>query len=139
MATSGVSFNPNRDSLITALKNARGRISHACVALKCCIRTLRIYIQKDTELTELLADLREGRDHTLLDAAEDALERALKHEDPQAYLKSAFFVLNNKGRSRGYNSLSEQSGNMENFSQIVADAIAGKIKQQDVVSDGTAI
>jgi len=48
-------------------------------------------------------------------------------------------VLNNKGRSRGYNSLSEQSGNMENFSQIVADAIAGKIKQQDVVSDGTAI
>jgi len=102
MGTSGVPWDVSKETIIASLKAQKGRLSYACKELGCTHTTLKKYIDADPELAELLRHLRNDFDCSLLDMAESSLVRGMKESDPNAYLKSAFYVLNHKGRSRGY-------------------------------------
>lgn len=107
MGTPGVPLNIPKESIAASIKSCRGRMTHMAPALDCSIIYLRERINADPELVALLAETRNHRDENLLDGAEDTLQFALDQRkdadgDINAALKSAFFVLNNKGRKRGY-------------------------------------
>lgn len=62
------------------------------------------HVKQYPDLVELIDHLRTDRDESLLDKAEDYLDVAMSQQkDLASGLKSAFFVLNNKGKPRGYN------------------------------------
>lgn len=105
MGTPGVPLNLPKDAIVAALKKNDGKVNHASKDLDIHPWTLRKLIKKDPELQDLLQKLRHNYDEKLLDQAEETLKYALeqKHDDVNAALKSSFYVLNNKGRARGYN------------------------------------
>ena len=102
MATSGVKWEFDRDHLILVLKKHKGRIVHTAEEMKISRRTLRKYLDQDEELNDLIAELRTDFEETLLDKSENVLEKALDQHDLSHALRSAFFVLDSKGESRGY-------------------------------------
>lgn len=79
-------------------------MTQTCKALDCAYVTLQKKIAADPELQELLSNLRHQFDDELLNGAESVLQLALKkaNEDLTNSLKATFFILNNKGRPRGY-------------------------------------
>lgn len=104
MGTSGVPLNIPKSVIIDTLKREKGRISYACKALDICSQSLRNLINADPELIELLSILRHDFETALLDKAESTLIYAMEQneKDLTNSLKSTFFVLNNKGKPRGY-------------------------------------
>ncbi len=116
MSVSGVKFNPPKSTIITVLKEAKGVITAGAKKLDVAPHTLRLFINKDPELVELLANLRNNFDDNMLDMAENTLLYALskREEDPGNAVKSAFFVLNSKGQSRGWsNTLQDPNKNQK--------------------------
>lgn len=103
MACPGVKLGLERSLIVDTIKLYRGRLLPAAKALKIDRKSLRKYIENDKDLSEMLAELRCDYDENLKDKAEDCLERAMDQtSDIGNSLKSAFFVLNNKGEDRGY-------------------------------------
>ena len=104
MGTSGVPWNVDKNAIIAALKHRKGRITFAAKDLNVHHCTLRKKINADPELMQIMEDERQAFDTLLLDSGEDCLLYAISKRDtdlPSA-LKSSFYILNNKGRSRGY-------------------------------------
>lgn len=108
MGTSGVPWDVPKPQIIEALKRQKGRLTYACKDLDCRYETLKKYVDKNPDIQELLKQLRNEFDTTLLDMAESCLIKGMQESDPNAYLKSAFYMLNNKGRDRGYNDWKEE-------------------------------
>jgi len=108
MGTPGTPWTVPREQIEQALKKQKGRLTYACKDLNCTYRALKKYIDEHPDLQEELVRLRNEFDCTLLDMAESSLIRGMSESDPNAYLKSAFYVLNNKGRERGYSGIEEK-------------------------------
>lgn len=104
MGIPGVPFDCTKDQILDAIKKSGGRFLHIAALLNYDDTTVRKHINADPELVQALKDARKTRDEGLLDGAEDALKKALEKVDTdmQSALKSAFYVLNNKGQDRGY-------------------------------------
>jgi len=103
MGISGVKLNITKNSLVAALKRAHGVKSDVCKALDIAHPTLQKYIT-EFSLHDLVAELRESFCEELLDSAENVLVHAFRVKDTDLAnaLKATLFVLNNKGRARGY-------------------------------------
>lgn len=108
MGTSGVPWDATKSQIIESIKKQYGRITYVAKELNCDYITVKRRVDKDPELQQILAEARSGFGETLLDMAESSLMRGLSNEDPAAYLKAAMYVLNNKGKERGYNSWIEE-------------------------------
>ena len=105
MATPGVKLNIPKSTIVTVLKEAKGVMTTAAKALKVAPHTLRLKIKEDKELVEILANLRHNFEESMLDMAENTLLYAIskREDDMNNALKSSFYILNNKGKERGYN------------------------------------
>lgn len=104
MGIPGVPLNISKDSIKEALKKSKGVMSRAYKMLDCSHYYLYKRVRGDEELNELLKELRAEYEQTLLDEAENTLLFAISRRDTDlgSALKSSFYVLNNKGRERGY-------------------------------------
>ena len=104
MGTPGVPWDVPEVTIVAALKKHMGKVTYAAADLKCCAMTLRRYLRNNPHLNDLVADLRIDLDHMLCDSAEHVLGALLDNarKDATNALKSAMYVLNNKGKERGY-------------------------------------
>ena len=103
MGTPGVPWKVSKSQIVQALKKRHGRLTYAAKDLGCVYITLRKKIDADPELTQMVSDLRNSFDEDLLDSAEDVIKKAMESlSDLGNALKAAFYVLNNKGKLRGY-------------------------------------
>jgi hypothetical protein len=125
MGISGVVWNPKKEEVLESLKKHGGVITHAAKALKVDRRTLRAYVKRSDELSAELEDLRFHYNEELLDGAEETLRHAVyQREDLAHSLKAAMFILNNKGRQRGWSLVQ----GVDDFKGIMQDKIMGEIK-----------
>ena len=104
MATSGIAWNPPKETIITVLKECKGVLTHAAKKFDVTPLTLRRKVQQDDELVELLKNLREDYETVMLDMAENCVAFAMSQQTkrPEQALKASFFVLNSKGKTRGW-------------------------------------
>ena len=130
MGTPGVPWNVPKARIVESIKKQQGRLTYVARELDCAWVTLKKRIDADPELAQLVADTRLGFGETLLDFAESALMKGLTSNKAADYLKSSFFVLNNKGKERGYN---PPEGMQIKISpaEIAEAAKAGKLTQPD--------
>lgn len=134
MGVQGVRFNIPKSTICTAIINNRGRISHIAKTLDYSIRCTREKINQDPELKALLDEYRDQRDESLLDGCEDGLQDAIDNRsvDMSNALKAIFFVLNTKGKPRGYfppNSIIDDE-TKQNLSDLIKQAKTGDLSQK---------
>jgi len=105
MGTPGVPWNPSKDIIVNILKECKGVISKAAKKFEVAPLTLYRKINADPELVQLLKDLREDYETVMLDMAENCVSYAMSNMTlkPDQALKASFFVLNSKGKTRGWN------------------------------------
>jgi hypothetical protein len=103
MGTPGVSSNFTKEDICSALKECKGVVTHSAIKLKVNRSTLDRYIRQ-FGLEKELKEFREQHDEEMLDEAENVLKYALsvRKDDLGNSLKSAFYLLNNKGKRRGF-------------------------------------
>jgi len=104
MAIQGVPWDISNEIIIEHLKKSAGRTTHAKLTLNVTYMTLMKRINSDPELKEKLKEIRHEHDENLVDTAEIVLKKLADKADtdPAHALKSAFYILNNKGKERGY-------------------------------------
>lgn len=104
MGIQGVTIEIDKQIVLDAIVKCSGRVTHISRSLGINYRTLRKIIERDPELVEVLDNFRYDFEHTILDLAEDCLINSMSNQptDPTNALKSAFFVLNSKGKIRGW-------------------------------------
>lgn len=103
MAIAGIPFDIPPARIVQSIKSQKGVVTGICKELDICWHTYAKHIRDVPEYKELIELARHDYDDTLCDLAENALARALRQEeDMSASLKAAQFVLNNRGRKRGY-------------------------------------
>lgn len=104
MATSGTPWIIEKDKIVEELKKTAGRMTHTARNLGVSYMTLQKKVKEDPEIEKLVSDLRNNYEETMLDIAEDTIAYAMgmRREDLTNANKAAFFVLNSKGASRGY-------------------------------------
>lgn len=108
MGTPGVPWKPPKELVIDILTKNGGLMYYSAAALSVCYDTLKRYIDNDPELIALVQTLRYGFKESLLDKAENVLAKALEDKDINIGLKAAFYILNNQGRSRGYEGIKQE-------------------------------
>ena len=112
MGTPGVPFNIPRKRILESIKAKKGVVTQICADLGIAYDTYYKNIKSNAEYKEAIDNARNDYDTTICDMAETALMRALNQkEDLSASLSSAKFVLNNKGKSRGYSAIPAQQNN----------------------------
>jgi len=103
MGTPGVPLNIDKDRILEAIKRRKGVITHICKELDITHETCLKHIRKDPDLVKALSDARHEMDDLMCDAAESTLLRAVTQSDDLGNaLKGSMYILNNKGRGRGY-------------------------------------
>lgn len=103
MGTPGVPWKAPKSVILECIKNRKGVVTHICADLHIAYDTYAKHIKNDPELKEAIDTARNDYETTLCDMAETALMRALNQKDDlSAAISSAKFVLNNRGRKRGY-------------------------------------
>jgi hypothetical protein len=104
MGTQGVPLDIPKSVIIDSIKKRKGVVTYVCKDLDICHDTALKYINADPELKQLLADQRHSYDEYLCDKSESVLVYALNRceTDLSNALGSAKYILNNKGKSRGY-------------------------------------
>lgn len=119
MGTPGVPWIVEKDTISDALKKTKGRIEPAAKILGVAGFTLRRRLTEYPDLQELVTQLRSSFEQALLDQAEDTIEHAMNQTptDLNNALKSAFFVLNSKGKERGWTN-THTSSNSFYFNEI---------------------
>jgi len=104
MGTSGVPFNIPKLRIIESIKKKKGVVTQICADLDISFPTYAKHIRDNPDLKQAIDDARNDFDTTICDMAETVLMLAMKQKDDMpSSLSSAKFVLNNKGRNRGYN------------------------------------
>lgn len=102
MGTQGVPITVTKSQITEAIKKKKGVGAQICQHFDISYDTFYKLIKK-YNLKDELQVARNDFDETICDMAETALMRALNQkEDLSSSLSSAKFVLNNKGRKRGY-------------------------------------
>ena len=103
MGTPGVPWNVPKRRILETIKARKGVITYVCKDLDAAHETVLRHINKDPELKAALDAARNEYDDDICDRAEDILLHAVtQREDLSSGLRAAQFVLNNKGRKRGY-------------------------------------
>jgi hypothetical protein len=104
MGTQGVKFDRSKFEILEAIKKHNGKLTRAARELNCNYDTIRKYTDDDPEVVQLIKNLRQQYKEDMCDSAEDTLKDAIdgRNVDMTSALKSAFYVLNNLGRERGY-------------------------------------
>lgn len=94
-----------KEQVIQSLKKCKGRITYSAKDLGIDYRTLRRIVDEDLALKEFMDELCYAREEKELDAAEEVLLHALDEhkKNMKNALSSAMFILNNRGKKRGYN------------------------------------
>jgi broad-specificity NMP kinase len=114
MGTPGVPFNIPKSRILETIKKKKGVVTQICLELDIAYDTYAKHIKSDPELKSAIDVARNDYDETICDLAETALMRALNQEqDLSASLSSAKFVLNNKGKKRGYSPIPVVADNKE--------------------------
>lgn len=142
MATQGTPWICENSTIIAALKKQRGRLTYACKDLGVHYVTLKKRVDEDSELKNLVSDLRNEFENTLLDLAENVVGKAMNDQsrDPTNALKSAFFTLNSKGKTRGWTNtiadlqLAPSLTDLENKNMEI-EALKEKLKKYESVDD----
>lgn len=114
MATSGSPWICEKSTIVLAIKKHHGKLTKVADELQVHYQTLKRRIDSDSELQELVQDLRNGFVNKLLDAAEGCVLTAMENQDldPNNALKSAFFVLNSRGQERDWSNTNAGTGNL---------------------------
>ena len=104
MGTQGVPIDIPKSSLISSIKKRKGVLTHVCKDLDITHPTAHKLINADPDLKQLLAEERNSYDEYLCDKAESVLVYALNkcESDLSNALGASKFILNNKGKNRGY-------------------------------------
>lgn len=120
MATMGTEWIYDKAKIVERLKEAKGRITVACKLLEVDYSTLKKVIDKEPELEEVLKNLRNNFESTILDMAENTVMRAMRRaeDDPNNALKSAMFTLNSRGKAKGWDNTMNQRNVPGNDSEL---------------------
>jgi hypothetical protein len=104
MGVGGHPFKAHKHLIIESIVKHKGVLVRIAKDFGVERNTIRRKINEDPELIEELANARKDYIENLCDDAEDVLSMALKKADVDTNngLKSAFYILNNLGRDRGY-------------------------------------
>lgn len=103
MGTQGVPWNVPKSRILESIRAKKGVITHICKDLDVHYDTVTRHIKKDPELQEALDLARNEYDDLICDMSENTLLYAVsQREDLSSGIRAAQFVLNNKGRKRGY-------------------------------------
>lgn len=104
MGTSGVPLTIPKNIIINAIKKRNGVLTAAAKDLDCSRPWLIQHVNSDPELKDILAKERNAYDEYLCDKAESVLVYALNkcETDLSNALGASKFILNNKGKNRGY-------------------------------------
>lgn len=129
MGTPGVPWNVSKEAIVAAIKRQHGRLTFACKELDCAYDTLRRYLIKHPDVQEIVDQCRNGFDTTLLDTAESVLMKAMTQNEMGHALKAGFFVLNNKGKDRGYNH--PEVAAQKTLADLKKELSAGEVQQPD--------
>lgn len=116
MATRGSPWKVEKTAIIASIKKNMGVLTRCAKEFNVNPETFRNKVNSDPELVELLQSERNSFETTMLDMAEGNLMYAmgLQKSDINAALKSTFYVLNNKGRERGYQRIKGDEDGSEN-------------------------
>lgn len=104
MATPGVKWEKSKLEIVEALKLHKGRLTYVARHFDIAYDTLMKSINADSQLLDLVKALRNDYENTILDLAENCVVKAMENQDkdPNNAIKSSFFVLNSKGKARGW-------------------------------------
>jgi len=104
MGVGGHPFKVHKHLIVEAILKHKGVLKRVGDEFGVTRNTIRLKVNEDPELIEILADARKDYIENLCDDAENVLEIALKKADVDTNngLKAAFYILNNQGRDRGY-------------------------------------
>lgn len=103
MGTPGVPLTISKATIAACIKKHKGVVTYICKELNIHHSTFLIKVRADPELVEELSKARNAMSDEMCDLAENALIRAVTQEqDLSSAISSAKFILNNKGKDRGY-------------------------------------
>lgn len=103
MALPGVKYIPDIDSILKVIEVKKGIVTQIYKQIGISHTKFYELVDEYPELKVALDKARNDFECTLLDAAENSLLYALEQrEDVGSSIRSAQYVLNNKGRKRGY-------------------------------------
>lgn len=104
MGTQGVPLNLSESAISECIKKRKGVITHICKDLDVSHTALTRFINDRPHLKDELDHARHEYDDLICDLSENTMLYAVSQkEDLGSALSAAKFVLNNKGRKRGYN------------------------------------
>lgn len=138
MATCGSKWVKSREEIVECLKKHSGKLTYCAREFGVKYDTLKKRIDEDEDLIQLVSDLRNAHSETLLDMAEDTLQYAMRNRETDLgnALKSTFFVLNNKGKERGYSPANNPSvGTDQTSVREVAQHLASLSRQISRTAD----
>lgn len=132
MATPGVKFDTPLEEIVELIKKHRGRLTKVAKELNCKYDTVRKYTDPYPEVVQLIKELRRDYEEDMCDLAEDTLFDAMDKRlvDMSNALKSAFFLLNNKGKDRGYNHPDSQNSGIQLTPAQITQVIDGHSASQ---------
>ena len=103
MGTPGVPLNLPPGAIAASIKKNKGVGSKICKELDIHHSTFIEHVRADPVLVKLLDDARHDRLEERLDDAENTLDECKnQRQELSVALKSAMYLLNNRGKSRGY-------------------------------------
>lgn len=104
MGTPGVPLDIPKSVIVETIKKRKGVMTHISKDLNISQTTAYKHFNADPELKQLLSEERNSYDEYLCDKAESVLVYALNkcETDLSSALGASKYVLNNKGKSRGY-------------------------------------
>ena len=104
MATSGVPLDIPKVQIIHTIHKHKGVVTQICKELDIIPKTLYNHKDADPEIAQALVDARKTFDTNLLDMCENTLAFALTKKETRLTnsLSAAKYVLDRKGKDRGY-------------------------------------
>ena len=114
MGISGVPCLVTNQDIKDAIKKKKGVVSSVCKALPLGHATFYQRMAKDKSIKQCLDEARAEFDELLCDLSENVLTDAMSQRtDMASALGASKYVLNNKGRIRGYSPIPVQSENKD--------------------------
>lgn len=115
MGVCGVPLPITNEEIKQAIKKHKGVVSSVCKSLDIGHTAFYTRMAKDKSIKQCLDESRAEFDELLCDLSENVLTYALsQREDMASALGASKYVLNNKGRIRGYSPIPVQSENKDN-------------------------